>query len=257
MSLRLPAGLSDIGDEVLTQRLLSSEGSEDKQSLLGRGSLGTFTGVFIPTLENMLGVVVFLRFASIVGKVGYFDCLRGLGLCTAAALTTTACLSAIAASGGPASDGGPYFMISRALGPHVGASVGLVYWLGIVLLGVMESLGAAEILSLIITDCPDKTTLAICMISLLTAVTWSGVESVSRVGIVFFAVVVFSVTGLVVWLSSQAVDVSPSLLYFLENLKDHGDGSSTVLGLLFTCFSGIFSGADRAESLADSTTSIS
>ena len=50
MSLRLPAGLSDLGDDALTQRLLSEEevGGGEKLSDQ-RGKLGTLTGVFIPT----------------------------------------------------------------------------------------------------------------------------------------------------------------------------------------------------------------
>ena len=42
------------------------------------------------------------------------------------------------------SEGGPYFMISRAMGPTIGATVGLLYWLGISLLAVLECLGAVE-----------------------------------------------------------------------------------------------------------------
>ena len=35
-------------------------------------------------------------------------------------------------------------MVSRTIGPIIGISVGIVYYLGIVLLGVVETLGAVE-----------------------------------------------------------------------------------------------------------------
>lgn len=53
-------------------------------------------------------------------------------------------MSAMASSGGFLSEGGPYYMISRAMGPTIGATVGLLYWLGISLLAVLETLGAVE-----------------------------------------------------------------------------------------------------------------
>jgi amino acid transporter len=64
----------------------------------------------------------------------------------AAALLTTISLSAIATSGSGLKNGGPYYMISRSLGPYIGVAIGIVYYLGIMLLGVLEVLGAVETL---------------------------------------------------------------------------------------------------------------
>merc|ERR1719253_411870 len=105
---------------------------------------GAFAGVFVPTCENMWGVLIFLRFYFIVGHAGVGQALCAVFLSFSCAFCTTSSMSAIASSGGLVSEGGPYHMISRALGPVVGASVGIMYWLAITMLSVLETLGAVE-----------------------------------------------------------------------------------------------------------------
>ena len=106
-----------------------------------REKVGAFAGVFVPTCENMWGVLIFLRFYAIVGYAGVGQALCGVFLSFLMAFFTTCSMSAMASSGGLLSEGGPYFMISRAMGPTIGATVGLLYWLGISLLAVLETLG--------------------------------------------------------------------------------------------------------------------
>jgi amino acid transporter len=43
-------------------------------------------------------------------------------------------------------EGGTYYLISRALGPRIGGAVGCMYYLGVALLAVLETLGAVEML---------------------------------------------------------------------------------------------------------------
>lgn len=43
-------------------------------------------------------------------------------------------------------EGGTYYLISRALGPRIGGAVGCMYYLGVALLAVLETLGAIEML---------------------------------------------------------------------------------------------------------------
>ena len=261
MSLRLPVGISEIGDDSLTQRLLSEE--ESSEGGCATRSLGAFNGVFIPTLENMLGVVIFLRFPSLIGHLGLLNCLMCVTACAAAAFTTTTCLAAISSSGGPVSEGGPYFMISRSLGSQVGAVVGLIYWLGIVMLAVMEALGVAETLTLLIPGMQAtgviRSACAVTLLGVVSLVTLCGVKAVSKAGIAFAFIVGLTILATVTELMLTVSNAGhPSMLYMLDNFdslkRDVPMGS--VLGLLFTCFSGIFSGADRADSLIDSTRAI-
>jgi len=83
---------------------------------------GAFAGVFVPTCDNMWGVLIFLRFHYIVANAGIGQALAIVVLSFSCAFCTTSSMSATVSSGGLVSKGGPYYMISRALGPCVGAS---------------------------------------------------------------------------------------------------------------------------------------
>ena len=251
----------------LLQRLLSESPQRSRPQEETGKKLGTMFGVFIPTCENMWGAVVFLRFGILVGKHGVGECLWSVGMGGGIALATTACLVALASSGGPVSEGGTYFMISRSLGGSVGASIGLVYWLGVVLLGVMESLGASEII--LGTDCTWKylpAGTAALLIGVLSFLVGRGSEEISRFGAIFGVAACFSVIVLLGGLGSGGFGeisgktwkflVYPSFSRLEENWESDGKSSGSSLVIISTCFAGIFSGADRADSLFDSPRSI-
>ena len=90
---------------------------------------GTFMGVFVPCCQNILGVILFLRLGTIVGQAGVNVTLIVVGICCLTTFCTALSLSAIATNGAIKS-GGPYYLISRALGPEFGGSVGLCFYLG-------------------------------------------------------------------------------------------------------------------------------
>lgn len=43
--------------------------------------MGTFMGVYLPCLQNILGVILFLRLTWIVGTAGILESLAIVGLC--------------------------------------------------------------------------------------------------------------------------------------------------------------------------------
>ena len=98
--------------------------------------MGTALGVFVPCLQNILGSIFFLRLSWIVGIAGVQNALLTVGLCCATTFLTSLSLSAIATNGA-IRGGGPYYLISRALGPEFGGSVGLFFYLGTTVGGAM------------------------------------------------------------------------------------------------------------------------
>ena len=58
--------------------------------------LGTFGGVFTPSLLTILGLVLFLRVGTVTGDVGLVAMLAILGLSTLVSVLTTISLAAIA-----------------------------------------------------------------------------------------------------------------------------------------------------------------
>lgn len=105
--------------------------------------LGTMMGVFVPCLQNILGIIYYIRFSWIVGMGGIGDSLLLVSFCGACTFLTAISLSAIATNGAM-KGGGPYYLIGRALGPEVGVSIGLCFFLGNAVAGALYVLGAVE-----------------------------------------------------------------------------------------------------------------
>ncbi|XP_056463292.1 solute carrier family 12 member 4 isoform X2 [Gadus chalcogrammus] len=107
-------------------------------------NMGTLMGVYLPCLQNIFGVILFLRLTWIVGTAGIAQSLIIVFMCCSCTMLTAISMSAIATNGVvPA--GGAYFMISRSLGPEFGGAVGLCFYLGTTFAAAMYILGAIEI----------------------------------------------------------------------------------------------------------------
>ena len=90
--------------------------------------LGTFGGVFTPSLLTILGVIMYLRFGWVVGNVGLIGTLLIVTLSTTITFLTSLSISAIATNA-PVKGGGAYFLISRSLGAEIGGAVGIPLYL--------------------------------------------------------------------------------------------------------------------------------
>ena len=81
--------------------------------------LGTFIGVFTPTILTILGVIMYLRFGWVVGNVGLGQTLLIVLLANLITLLTSLSLSALATNM-QVGVGGAYYLISRSFGLEVG-----------------------------------------------------------------------------------------------------------------------------------------
>ncbi len=89
---------------------------------------GTFKGVFTPSILTILGVIMYLRLPWVLGSVGLTQTVIIVTLSTFITFVTALSISAMATNM-KVGAGGAYFMISRTLGPEVGAAVGLPLFL--------------------------------------------------------------------------------------------------------------------------------
>ncbi|XP_023608654.1 solute carrier family 12 member 6 isoform X2 [Myotis lucifugus] len=118
--------------------------TEGKKKPTKTPQMGTFMGVYLPCLQNIFGVILFLRLTWVVGTAGVLQAFAIVLICCCCTILTAISMSAIATNGVvPA--GGSYFMISRALGPEFGGAVGLCFYLGTTFAAAMYILGAIEI----------------------------------------------------------------------------------------------------------------
>ncbi|XP_048463620.1 solute carrier family 12 member 7-like isoform X3 [Rhincodon typus] len=200
----------------LTQGVREHEEAENneepRKKEIKAPQMGTFIGVYLPCLQNILGVILFLRLTWIVGAAGIFGSFWIVFICCACTLLTAISMSAIATNGVvPA--GGSYYMISRSLGPEFGGAVGLCFYLGTTFAGAMYILGTIEILLTYIVpsaaifkaEDPSQETQAMlnnmrvygtCTITLMATVVFVGVKYVNKLALVFLACVILSILAI-------------------------------------------------------------
>ncbi|KAG7232923.1 hypothetical protein INR49_007929 [Caranx melampygus] len=191
------------------------EADEDegpKKKAVKSPQMGTFMGVYLPCLQNILGVILFLRLTWIVGTAGILESLAIVGLCCSCTMLTAISMSAIATNGVvPA--GGSYYMISRSLGPEFGGAVGLCFYLGTTFAGSMYILGTIEILltyivpkaAIFVAEKKEEEVDALlnnmrvygtCCLALMAVVVFVGVKYVNKLALVFLACVILSILAI-------------------------------------------------------------
>uniref|UniRef100_A0A668A624 Solute carrier family 12 member 7 n=1 Tax=Myripristis murdjan TaxID=586833 RepID=A0A668A624_9TELE len=200
----------------LTQGAQEHEEADDdegaKKKAVKSPQMGTFMGVYLPCLQNILGVILFLRLTWIVGTAGIMESLAIVGMCCSCTMLTAISMSAIATNGVvPA--GGSYYMISRSLGPEFGGAVGLCFYLGTTFAGSMYILGTIEILLTYIvpkaaifvaTRKEDEVDALLnnmrvygtCCLALMSLVVFVGVKYVNKLALVFLACVILSILAI-------------------------------------------------------------
>jgi solute carrier family 12 sodium/potassium/chloride transporter 2 len=105
--------------------------------------LGTFGGVYTPSLLTILGVIMYLRFGWVVGNVGLIGTLIIVTLATSITFLTALSISAIATDR-VVRTGGAYYMISRSLGIETGGAVGIPLYFAQALSVALYTIGFAE-----------------------------------------------------------------------------------------------------------------
>ena len=107
---------------------LNMQKNKEPKSEATRGNLGTFAGVFTPSILTILGIILFLRLGYVVGNAGLARALMILALANGISLLTTFSLSAVATNL-KVKGGGDYYLISRTLGLEFGGAIGIVLFL--------------------------------------------------------------------------------------------------------------------------------
>ncbi|MFW5761349.1 MAG: Na-K-Cl cotransporter [Cyclobacteriaceae bacterium] len=110
--------------------------------------LGTFAGVFTPSILTILGVIMYLRFGWVVGNVGLIGTLIIVTLSTSITFLTSLSIASIATDK-TIRTGGAYYMISRSLGIESGGAVGIPLYLAQTFSIALYTIGFAESLALV------------------------------------------------------------------------------------------------------------
>tara|TARA_R110002124_G_scaffold150564_1_gene317285 strand:- start:5383 stop:7620 length:2238 start_codon:yes stop_codon:yes gene_type:complete len=108
-----------------------------------KDGLGTFGGVFTPSILTILGVIMYLRFGWVVGNVGLIGTLIIVTLSTSITFLTALSIASIATDQ-RVRGGGAYYMISRSLGIESGGAIGIPLYIAQALSVALYTVGFAE-----------------------------------------------------------------------------------------------------------------
>ncbi len=168
--------------------------------------LGTFLGVYTPTILTVLGVIMYLRLGWVVGEMGLHRILVAVILANGITLITALSFSAVATNS-RVGVGGAYYIISRSLGIEIGGAIGVPLFLSQVLSVTLYAFGLAESVRIVWPGVPVQTAtlfiiLAIAFLSVL------GAKIALRSQIPLMILVVASIGALVVGVLIRHAPVS-------------------------------------------------
>jgi len=166
--------------------------------------LGTFGGVFTPSVLTILGIILFLRLGYVVGNAGLFNALIIIGIANLISVLTSISLAAIATNL-RVKGGGDYYLISRTLGVEFGGAIGLVLFLAQSVSIAFYCIGFGEAVCAMLADPPlPPRAIAAIAVAGLFLLAWIGADLATKFQYVVMVLLVaalgsFYVGSLVAW----------------------------------------------------------
>jgi amino acid transporter len=216
--------------------------------------MGTFGGVFTPSILTILGLVLFLRLGYVVGTVGLGQALLIVALASLVSILTSISLAAVATNL-EVKSGGVYYIISRTLGPAFGGAIGLVLFVALAVSVGFYCVGFAEGVAgtLGLQSGLVSSGFAAAAVVLVTAIAWFGAEWATRVQYIVMAFLVaalisFSVGAVEGWsLPQLSRSFAP---------MDGWAGFWPAFAIFFPAVTGFTQGVNMSGDLADPVRSI-
>ena len=206
--------------------------------------LGTFYGVFTPTVLTILGVIMYLRFGWLVGHMGLGKVLPIVLLANVITLITTLSFSAVA-SNSQIGAGGAYFVISRSLGIEIGGAIGLPLYLSQAFSVTLYSYGLAESLRIVWPDLPLQPA-TVGVILAVGVLAWLGAEKALKAQLPLLILVGVSLVALAIGaLVGRQIDSLP---------LGGGDGAVPFwagFAVFFPAVTGVMAGLGMSGDLQD------
>ncbi len=213
---------------------------------------GTFGGVFTPCTLTILGVIMFLRFGSVVGQAGLFRALLIIAAAKVITVLTTLSLSAIATNT-RVKGGGAYYLISRSLGVEFGGAIGLVFFVAQAISVAMYVIGFAEALKAVapgvaLVPAATLTNVAV-FICVFIGAGWTIKVQYGILGILALSLISFFIGAIGEFEVAQV---------FENRIPHYVEGQSlfTMFALFFPAVTGIMAGTNMSGDLRDPARSI-
>ncbi len=218
------------------------------------GRLGTFAGVFTPSVLTILGIILFLRLGYVIGSVGLARGLVIIAIANAISVLTSISLSAVATNL-KVKGGGDYYLISRTLGLEFGGSIGLVLFLAQSVSIAFYCIGFAEAVAAFFPQVHPLTIqlIAAGAVAFLFIFAWLGADWATRFQFVVMALLIaallsFFIGGIRSWDS----------VLLAANWAGPENGASfwILFAIFFPAVTGFTQGVSMSGDLADPGKSI-
>lgn len=218
------------------------------------GRLGTFAGVFTPSILTILGLVLFLRLEYVVGSSGLARALGIILIANLISILTSMSVAAIATNL-RVKRGGDYYLISRTLGFQFGGAIGLVLFCAQSVSVGFYCIGFAEVTAEILQWEGQLATqaLAAVAVALLFVPAWLGSDWASRFQYVIMAVMA---AALLSFLVGAVEHGDGALLAANWDAPNHADGFWLVFAIFFPAVTGFTQGVSMSGDLRDPGKSI-
>ena len=228
----------------------------DSGSVEQATGLGTFGGVFTPSILTILGVIMYLRFGWVVGNAGLIGTLIIVTISTSITFLTALSVCAIATDK-VVRAGGAYYMISRSLGIETGGAVGISLYfaqavsVALYTIGFAESVVNAKVnifgLSISIQDWGLNQTYVALIITILVGIlAITSAELAIKAQYFIMAAIALSLLAFV--LGSPLPDVEPQ---WLASPPPTALPFWTVFAVFFPAVTGIMAGVNMSGDLKD------
>ncbi|MFN4762997.1 amino acid permease [Gillisia sp. Q332] len=211
--------------------------------------LGTFGGVFTPSILTILGVIMYLRFGWVVGNVGLIGTLIIVTVSVSITFLTALSIAAIATDQ-RVKGGGAYYMISRSLGIEVGGAVGIPLFIALALSVALYTVGFAESIVSVFPNLDFKT------VGLVTTI---GVASLAIISAkIAIRAQYFIMFGIVLSLLSLffGSPIEETNIEMWGAADRHSESFWIVFAVFFPAVTGIMAGVNMSGDLKDPAKSI-
>ncbi|MBZ9728645.1 amino acid permease [Salegentibacter sp. JZCK2] len=214
-----------------------------------KSGLGTFGGVFTPSILTILGVIMYLRFGWVVGNVGLIGTLLIVTISVSITFLTALSIAAIATDQ-RVRGGGAYYMISRSLGIEVGGAVGIPLFIALALSVALYTVGFAE-----------------SIVSVFPSLDFKTVGLVTTIGVAALAIISAKIAIRAQYFIMFGIVLSLLSLFFGSPIEEtkiemwgaaerHSEGFWIVFAVFFPAVTGIMAGVNMSGDLKDPARSI-
>jgi len=210
--------------------------------------LGTLSGVFIPNVLTILGIIFFLRLGWVVGQSGLIRALIIIGTANLITLLTSFSLAAISTNI-QVKGGGAYYLISRSIGLQAGGAIGIPLYLSQAVSVAFYLLGFAEIFCAVFPGADPQVT-ALLVLTLFAVMAFIGVNFVVRIQYMIVLILGLALFSFFTGSGPDSISVNFKAAYTA------GHSFWTVFAVFFPAVTGIMAGVSMSGDLKTPARSI-